>query len=466
MPTQPLPVSDIIIVNVSVASGAIAPRPFNQGLIVGSSPVIPSTGANARLRQYASLSGMIADGFTSSEPEYLAAEAYFGQSPAPQFVWVGRQDLTAIAAAIPHAGSAGTGYQVGDVVGVTELGGVNGYLSVLTVNAGVVLTLGVVPGTQGTGYTNNTNLSTFGGSGTGLKVDVTAVGESYLQAVEACYLVNQLWFPFMCCGASDSDHLALGAWSTSNWQNALYCGSTANGSIPAGLTGPGNVAYQMQQNKYKALISYNTTQSSTYPANIYAAAALIGLACGLNTGAPNSAFTLNLKPLADVTPELLTQAQFAAIESFNCNTVASFGPYSGYVFNGILSSGDFYDQILDRAMLINLIQTNLMNLLVSTPKIPQTDAGEHQLIAQVDAACEAIGLMGYLATGPSAIWNEAPVLNLQTGQALPLGYYNQAQSYAYQSAANRAARQAMPIYCAILEAGAVQSVIVNVNVQL
>ena len=466
MTTLPLPVSDIITVNVAVASGAIAPRPFNQGLIVGSSPVIPTVGSNARLRQYANLAEMSADGFSDSDPEYLAAEAYFAQTPAPQYVWIGRQDLTAIATAIPHSGSAGTGYKVGDVVGVTEPGGVNGYLTVLTVNAGVVLTLGVAIGTQGTGYTVNTNLATFGGTGTGLAVDITGIGESLLQAVQACNLVNQLWYTFMCCGATDADHLALAAWSTANWEEALYFGSTANGSVPAGLLGPGNVAYLMQQNKYKALISYNTTQSSVYPANIYAAAALIGLACGLNTGAPNSAFTLNLKPLAEVAPELLTQAQFDAIAAVNCNTCATFGPYSGYVFNGVLSSGDFFDQILDRAMLVNLIQTNLMNLLVSVPKIPQTDAGEHQLIAQVDAACETIATMGYLDSGPSSIWMGAPVLNLATGQALPLGYFNQAQSYALQSSGDRAARKAMPIYCAILEAGAVDSVVVNVNVQL
>jgi hypothetical protein len=131
--------------------------------------------------------------------------------------------------------------------------------------------------------------------------------------------------------------------------------------------------------------------------------------------------------------------------------------------SGQLESGDFFDQILFRAMLVNQIQINLMNLLVATPALPQTDAGEHQLISQVDAACANLASIGYIAGGT---WTAGPVLNLATGQPLPLGYLNQAQSYAYQSAGDRAARKAMPIYCCILEAGAVDTVLVSVNVQL
>lgn len=457
-----LPVSDIIVVNVSVASGSIAPRPFNQGLIVGSSAVIPSYGANARIRQYPTLAAMLTDGFITSDPEYISAELYFSQTPAPQEVWIGRQDLTAIKTAIPHSGNAGTGYVVGDVVGVTQSGGSHGFLTVLTVGgSGAVTSLGTTVGNQGTGYADGTGLVTTGGTGTGLEVDITAVGESCLQAVEACYALNNEWYPFMCCGAADADHLALAAFSTANWQTVLYFGSTTDSTIPAGTTG--NLALQMQAANYKALLSYNTTQAGEFPNNIYAAAALIGLACGLNTGAPNSAFTLNLKQLTGVAPEPLTQTQFTAITSANCNTCASFGPYSGYVFNGILSSGDFFDQVLDRAMLVNLIQTNLMNLLVSVPKIPQTDAGEQMLIAQVDAACATLAGMGYLAGG---VWEGLSILKLSTGQSLPLGYFNQAPSYATQSSGDRAARKAMPISCAIIEAGAVDSVVVNVFTQL
>ena len=196
----------------------------------------------------------------------------------------------------------------------------------------------------------------------------------------------------MCCGAVDADHLALAAWSTANWETALYFASSRDVGIATGT--PGNLALQMQALKYKAYLNFDIASSSEYPLNIFAAAALVGLACGLNTGAPGSAFTLKLKSVTGVAPSPLTQAQFDAITTADCNVIATFGPYAGYIFNGVLESGDFFDQILDRAMLVNAIQINLMNLLTSVPKIPQTDAGEQQLIAQVEDACAQIAEIG------------------------------------------------------------------------
>jgi hypothetical protein len=82
------------IVDVDVyISPAAAPRAtFNQLLIIGTATVIP---AAERLRQYSSVADMLEDGFTALDPEYIAANIYFNQSPAPDIVWIGRQDLTA-----------------------------------------------------------------------------------------------------------------------------------------------------------------------------------------------------------------------------------------------------------------------------------------------------------------------------------------------------------------------------------
>lgn len=471
MSTRPLalPVADIISVTVTAPTGAVAPRQFNQGLIVGSSPVIPSYGANPRLRQYASLAAMLTDGFTSSEPEYIAASLYFGQNVPPEFVWIGRQDLTAISAVNPHTGALGTGYAVGDTVTPTQGGASNAKLTVLTIGAGgSVTSLGTTVGNQGTGYSIATDLpTTTSGSGTGLFVDISAIGETLLQAVQACALVNQQWYGFMCTGATDSDHLALAAYSTANFLSLLYIGSSSDVAIENGTTG--NLALQMQTLKDKAMLIYATTQGGAFPNNIYAAAAVLGLYCGLDTGLPGSAFTLNLKSLAGITPEPLTQSQYAAITGANCNVSASFGPYTGYLTPGILSSGDFFDQILNRATLVNLIQTNLMNLLITSPKIPQTDAGEHQLIAQVDQACGQMVAIGYLAPG---IWTGGPIDDLlgnvliATNEPLPRGFSTVAAPFSQQSAGNRAARQAMPLSCAIIEAGAVHSVQIQISTQL
>jgi hypothetical protein len=457
MTVAALPISDIIQVNISSPTGIVAARQFNQGLIVGNSTHITSA---VRLKQYPNLAAMTADGFLNTDPEFIAAGLYFGQLAVPQFVWIGCQVASAISTAIPHAGGGGTGYVTGDIIGVTQAGATGGFLSV-TATAGVVTALTVIPGQQGSNYTVATALATTGGTGTGLTVDITAIGESLLQAVQACVSVNNSgWYGFMCCGAVDADHLALAAYSTSNYLTLLYFGSTADVAVLNNA--PSNICLQMKNLKSVALMSYDTTQGGVYPNNIYAAAAWMGLYCGLDTMLAGSAFTLALKSIAGVAPEPLTQTQYNNITGNNCNVVANFGAYVGITYNGVLESGLYFDQILYRATLVNLIQTSIMNLLISVPKIPQTDAGEHQLIAQVDQVCALMSLVGYIGTG---VWNGLPVLKLQTGQALPAGFLDQAQSFTQQSLADRQARKAMPIYCCYIEAGAIQFVQVQVYVQ-
>ena len=313
MTTAPLSISDIIQVSISAPAGVVAARSFNQGLIVGSSARISSAD---RIKEYPNLAAMVADGFLDTDPEYIAAELYFSQLAAPQFVYVGRQDLTGIGTLIVHAGSAGTGYVVGDVVGITQSGGSLGQATVTTVASGVVTGLSVLAG--GTGYSLGTALLTTGGTGTGLEVDITVLGESLLTAVEACVAVNNAgWYGFMCCGATDSDHLALAAYSSANYLNLLYFGSTADVGVLNNTAL--NICAQMQALKDAALMVYSTTQGGMYPNNIYSAAAWLGLYCGLDSGLAGSAFTLALKSIVGVAPEPLTQTQYTNILASNCN---------------------------------------------------------------------------------------------------------------------------------------------------
>jgi hypothetical protein len=93
--SQTLPLSPTVVsVTVSIAPVAAAAPTFNQGLILGTSTVIPSTsGSNPRLREYTSTAAALADGWTN-QPEFIALGIYFSQTPAPQIGWIGRQDLT------------------------------------------------------------------------------------------------------------------------------------------------------------------------------------------------------------------------------------------------------------------------------------------------------------------------------------------------------------------------------------
>src|SRR6185312_7562965 len=170
MSTAPsLPLSLVFPVSVVISPTVPAGPLFNQALIIGDSPVIPSS---ERLRLYTSTTAMISDGFASNDPELLAAQIYFGQTPAPTYLWVGRQDLTAIQTAV-LGGSGGTGYVVGDVVTAVQSGASGGKLQVTGIGAGgAVTTFELIQGSQGTGYSVGTNVATTGGLGTGFIINI------------------------------------------------------------------------------------------------------------------------------------------------------------------------------------------------------------------------------------------------------------------------------------------------------
>jgi hypothetical protein len=82
------------IVDVQVLISPVsAPRAgFNEALIIGTTDNITS---DERVRQYESADELLDDGFILSDPEYVAANIYFSQSPTPDVLWVGRRDLNA-----------------------------------------------------------------------------------------------------------------------------------------------------------------------------------------------------------------------------------------------------------------------------------------------------------------------------------------------------------------------------------
>jgi hypothetical protein len=103
-----------------------------------------------------------------------------------------------------------------------------------------------------------------------------------------------------------------------------------------------------------------------------------------------------------------------------------------------------------------------MAVLQGNPAVAQTNAAQQLLIQAANEACGVLSAIGFLAT---AAWEGAPV-SIPVGQAVPSGYQNQSQPYSQQIKANRDAGQAMPVYTFITTAGAVQSLLIAVYVEL
>lgn len=537
--SKPLALSNIVDISVTVSPSAASANSFNQGLFVGPSPVIPSYGTNPRLRRYTSLDELLSDGFTSADPEYIAAQIYFSQTPVAQYLWIGRQDATAIQTAVPSGrtvsdgaitaaasilssltaaftsadvglavrvvgagvagadlvttvatytdathvvlavaaattvvaaqtsiGAVGRGYAANDTVTVVQGGASYGTLTVLTVGtAGQVLTLGTTVGNQGTAYSTGVGLvTTTSGSGSGLAINITAVGESLLQASQACRAASAAWYGLAVNQPSDVDNLSLSAWADAIWQTTRYYPWSNSVGIPNGTAN--NLAIQLQTLEYRVLGIYSTTQNGLYPNNIYAAAGLMGVDMGLNTGLAGSFFVTAHKTIEGIAKEPLTQAQYDNIVSSRFNVQCDLSPYT-MLEPGFMSNGAPSYLWLYLAMLVNNLQIDELNVLQSNTAVPQTNAGEHLLLNAADTACSYLASIGFLA---AATWTGKTVTvgstSVTSSTALPNGYLNLAAPYATQSAGDRAAGKAMPIYCLITTAGAVQSLVIGVYAQL
>ena len=471
MPTPPLSLLDIVDITVTVAPTAASANGFNQGLFIGPTAVIPSYGTNPRLRQYSAggfSTAMLSDGFTTSNPEYIAMQIYFSQTPQPSFGWVGRQDLTALETLAINV--AGTLWAVGDQFTITQGGASHGIGVVLAATAGVPSSIGVLPLNQGTGYAVATGLTTTAVSpstGTGLTVNITAVGETLLQAAISCRAANSTWYGLSVNNPADADNLALAEWADPLWTTTRYYVWSPDIGIPNATVG--NLALQLQTLKLRVLGIYATTQGGLYPNNIYAAAGLMGVEMGLNTGLANSFFTVAHKQVAGIAIEPLTQTQYGNIVAASFNAYCNFSPFQ-LLEPGFMSNGAPSFLWLYLAMLVANLQINELNVLQDSPAVPQTNTGQQQLIQAANQACALMANIGFLSgavwEGPSIPVPTAGNPALVTGQALPLGYLNVSPPYAQQSPGDRAAGKAMPIYCMITTSGAVQSLVIAVYTQL
>lgn len=479
MSTQPLPLSILCDVSVSVTPAGVSVPAFNQGLIIGNSGRIPSYGANSRCVLVPTSTvdtSLSALGYLPADPEYIEAQLYADQTPKAQYLWMGCQDPTALQTITLDSGHGGTNWSAGDIFLVLQSNASYGYGNVLTATGGVVQTVQVISGQQGTGYSVASHLLTTAqlpSTGVNLQVNITAVGETPLQAVTACRVAQPAWYTVSTTTATDSDNVAIAAYLQNAQPAAQLIYSTQSLSALQGTVG--NVFSLIKAANYsRAHGCYSTTQGGLAPNNAYIAGAISGKAMGLNTGLANSNFSLAAKTLIGVTPEPLTQAQ---INVFAGTPGLGFGN-NGNSYNNYANSYDFYYQgvngnglnfmtVLGLDMLAADAQISILNVLQSLPSIPQTDPGQALILNAVRGACSRAANRRFIATG---VWKGIaipllPTGGLTPGTSLANGFWVGSSSFSTQSSGDRALFKSMPVYICVILAGTQQSFTIAVNVQ-
>lgn len=377
---QGLPVSNVASVDIIMSPRAAAGRNFGSLLILGSATIIPLT---ERIRLYTSAASIGTDFGTNSE-EYLAAVAYFSQSPTPSQVYVGRWAKTLAAA------------EVGKVE--TLLDGVNACL----------------------GFTS--------WYGLGVTYDADRKDDDLLPV----------------CAAIESSSLSRILAVTTKNTDALL--TTVNTDI----------ASKVKAAKYsRTFVQYSSTSN-------YGAISAFGRAFTVDFNGFGTTITLKFKQEPGITYESLTPAQAAALDAKNCNVYVYYANDTAILQQGVMGNGDFFDERHGLDWLQNYVQTNLFNLLyTSGTKVPQTDAGNTRIMANVEASMDQAVNNGLIAPG---VWNGGQIGQLSQGDTLTKGYYVYMPAISSQAQAEREARKSVPVQVACKLAGAIHYASVQINV--
>lgn len=486
-----LSVSDLVRVTVNLSPLAVATRSFGVLLICGDSNVINGV---ERLRTYLTIDGVVTD-FGVDAPEYKAAALYFGQSPKPAQLMIGRWFEAAAAGAndggilsptqqllsnFTAVTSGGMHITIDAVVknlasldfsGASNLNGVATIVTTALSGAGVCTWSGmnfvVTSSTTGT-------MSSVGYATAGTGTDISTLLQLTSATSQALVPGFAAETPLACA--------AVMADKSPNWYGLMFAASTqptdqqnldVSGFIEAqdltriyGVTivNTNVLSAEVTNDLASMMMAAGYLQSfCQYSQNVYAIASFFGRAFSVNFNGNRTTITLMYKQEPGVTGEELTENQAATLISKRCNVFVNYVNGTIIIQTGVMSGDAYFDEIHGLDWLQNAIQTNCFNVLyTSTTKIPQTDAGVNQLTNAIDQACGQAVANGLVAPGT---WNADGFGELVPGQFLKTGYYIYATPIALQSQADRDARIAPPIQVAVKLAGAIQSldVIVDVN---
>lgn len=495
-----LSASDIVNVTVTLTPQPVALRNFGSLLIIGPTEGVINVGE--RLRPYTTIAGVAAD-FGTTTPEYLAANLFFEQTPQPAFCYIGRWAQNATYAWL-YGAALSTSQQLmslwnpvttgsmsitidGTIHNLSGLNfstaaNMNGVASIIqgALPAGAVCewnsvynrlqVRGIQTGPAGTiTYATPTGSGVDISSMTGLSQSAGAsapvngiAGETPLACIQTMVSYSNDWYgcmfaPVNTTDITDSQYEAVANFIEAQNPSRIFGITTQSAAVidPTQTTDLASVLKSL--NLQHTFIDY----SSYSP---YACASMFGRAFTVDFTANNSVITLKFKQEPGIVAETLNENQATALNNKNCNVFVNYNNGVAIIQQGVMSGGYFFDERQGLDWLQNNVQTNLFNILYTSPtKIPQTDDGVHVLVTGVEGAMVDGVNNGLIAPG---VWNSSAVFGqLQQGQYLPKGYYVYAPSVSSQNEAIRAQRIAPTIQAAVKLAGAVHfaNCIINVN---
>lgn len=488
-----LPISRIVRTTVNLTPGGAQAQSLSDLLILGTSPIIDTV---ERMRTYETLAD-VADDFGTTSEEYLGARRWFGQSPQPTRVRIGRwaktptkgglrcaplsvaqqaisnwAAITAGSFAVSIDGAAVIQVTALNFTGVTNLNAVAAIID--TALAGASCTWNAVYQrfefmSDTAGASSSVSFLTAPAAGTNIADDLKGLtsdsgGYTYsgiiAEPVDAAMAIfddrfGQVWYAAM-APAADAAANVLGAEYAQSSTNRHVWAVTTQDAATLLSQDTSCLAYLLKQGGYRKVFS----QFSSLDA--YAAFSAMGKALTVNYNGTGTVITLKFKQEPGVAPEALSSTQAGAVEAKNCNIFVQYDNETSILEQGVMADGTYADVVFGTDWLAVTIQTAMYNVLYTSPtKIPQTDGGVHLLQTAVEGVLSKAVDNGLLAPG---VWGSQGFGTLAEGDFMAKGYYVYVSPIDQQLQADRAARHAPPFRIAVKMAGAVHDTDVEIVV--
>ena len=488
---QGLNIGRLVRATVNLAPLAAARRGFGTLLIAGDSNVI---NGRDRIRTYVDLES-VAEDFGTSAPEYLSASLYFGQTPRPNQLMIGRWLRTATAGLIQggilttaeQAMANWTSITTGsfkisidgveqsvtglDFSAATNLNGVASEINNVLTGATAawdgsrfVITSATTGASSSVGYAS----AAASGADISAQLKLTSAtalvpvpgyaAETPVECATALANLSGMWYGLTFAASTmptDDQAVDVAAFIQGASITRIF-GFTETDTRVLDAAWTTDMASRLKALNY-------TRSFVTYSANKYAVASMFGRAFSVNFSANRSTITLMYKQEPGVVAELLTETQAQTLKAKRCNVFVQYQNDTAIIQYGVMSGQAYFDEIHGLDWFTDALQTALYNLLYqSKTKIPQTDAGQNQLVNTASNVCAEAINNGLVAPGQ---WNADGFGQLERGQFLTEGFYIYTQPMALQDQSIREQRIAPPIQIALKLAGAIHEIdaIVDVN---
>ncbi len=486
---MPLEIADIVRVSATIRPRGVLRRQLGRTLFLTRDDTLPASGAG-KVRTYSRFAD-VADDFPSSSTPYKAAAVYFAQSPLPRNLLVGRWaevDVpTEIVGGAPDALVSATAISAGtfslggvDFTGV-DMSGAPDYATVATRLATAltgssdprfagatveyiaapqrfVVKLPAIPEIEAplAAHSSGAGVDLAGVLGldaaSGAVVKAGSQAETIAAALDAISDLDDSFY-FIALEAELNDTatmLGVSAWAGAN---PVMFSAESNEDAVLTTQESASVAAQMA-----ALESPRTFLTWSKTAD-YKALSVAGRFSSVNFASPGSLITGKFKTLPGVLSDSLTATQKAELDRKHINHYSPYGGDNIFAEGYTLQPGTWIDIRYWIDWFVNAVQTDVYNLLRSSPRIPQTIPGLAAVEQVIEGACRQGVANGGIAPGVVSAGLSADIKQ-STGDeefdgTLSTGYLIHVGALSAQSQAERESRASPPFRVWLKGGGAI-----------